>query len=283
MTGPTAGGRRAVVAVDWSGDVRAETGVHDKLWVAEVVDGELVALDPSSRAGSCARIVALAGRWGPELLAGLDVGFAYPSWFLAELGMADGPRLWAAAAAAADLPRAGPGPFPGARPFPDVTATPFFGWKGSSAPPPPRRFRACEVAARAAGYQPKSTFQVGGAGAVGTGTWRALPHLHRLSAAGLAVWPFDPATGAPVVAEVYPRMHTGPVVKSRFLAREARWGELVGGWGMTVGAGLVARALGSEDAFDAAVTALSLARAGPVPPPPTDPLARREGWILGLG
>ena len=37
--------------------------------------------------------------------------------------------------------------------------------------------------------RPKSTFQIGGAGAVGTGSLRGMPHLLTLREAGCAVWP----------------------------------------------------------------------------------------------
>ena len=78
-----------------------------------------------------------------------------------------------------------------------------------------------------------------------------------------------------MVAEVYPRWCTGPVVKSRPAARAAhlaqRWPE--------VAPHLVELAAGSEDAFDAACAALTLSH-GPVALPPADDLDRVEGRVL---
>src|ERR1035438_6219537 len=48
-----------------------------------------------------------------------------------------------------------------------------------------------EQAAKVKGIAPKSPFQIGGAGAVGTGTLRGIPELERLHEAGFRVWPFE--------------------------------------------------------------------------------------------
>jgi hypothetical protein len=105
------------------------------------------------------------------------------------------------------------------------------------------------------GIRPKSTFQVSGAGSVGAGSIRGFPVLARLRAAGWSIWPFDPGV-PPVALEVWPRALSGPVVKSRADARARH---------LAVSAPdmpehLRARAIASEDAFDAAVTALGMAR-----------------------
>jgi hypothetical protein len=82
-----------------------------------------------------------------------------------------------------------------------------------------------------------------------------MPLLHELDAAGARIWPFS-ATGAPLVLEIYPRLFTGPVHKSSAEARaallDARYPDL--------DACHRALAVGSEDAFDAAVSALEMAR-----------------------
>ncbi|MEX0750548.1 MAG: hypothetical protein WD359_07030, partial [Dehalococcoidia bacterium] len=57
-----------------------------------------------------------------------------------------------------------------------------------------------------------------GAGAVGTGSLRGMPMLHRLHAAGMHIWPYDDP-GYPLVIEIYPRLLTGPVRKSSPQAR----------------------------------------------------------------
>jgi len=78
-------------------------------------------------------------------------------------------------------------------------------------------------AAKVAGIAPKSAFQIGGAGAVGTASLRGMPYLLRLREAGFAVWPFDaPALQrSPMVVEIYTRLMTGAVNKSSESARTA--------------------------------------------------------------
>ena len=90
-------------------------------------------------------------------------------------------------------------------------------------------------------------------GAVGTGSVRGMPHLLRLRAAGFSVWPFDPASPWTVM-EIYPRLLTGPVHK-RSRADRVRYLESVR-WSVpeTFGPSLA----GSEDAFDAGISALVL-------------------------
>lgn len=103
-------------------------------------------------------------------------------------------------------------------------------------------------------FQPKSVFQIGGAGAVGTGSLRGMEHLATLAAADCSIWPFDPP-GWPRVVEIYPRLLTGKVHKSRHRERlghlEEHFAALPEPWRE--------RAAGSEDAFDAAVSALRMA------------------------
>ena len=125
-------------------------------------------------------------------------------------------------------------------------------------------------AARAAlmkGIQPKSPFQVGGSGSVGTGSLRAMEWLLKLREAGFRVWPFEDArlSGArpkPLLVEMYTRLLTGPVKKANAVARAAylkrRRAEdaLYGG----LARGVVAKAEGSEDGFDALVCCVEMVR-----------------------
>jgi hypothetical protein len=109
---------------------------------------------------------------------------------------------------------------------------------------------------------------------------RGMPHLLRLRAAGVPVWPFDDvsedgtATG-PFVAEVYPRWCTGPVIKRLPAARAHHLAAL--GPAIPEAARDVATA--SEDAFDAACTAVAMSR-GRCRPPTADGHDRVEGRIL---
>lgn len=258
-----------VIAIDWSG---AASGAARKIWLAEVTAGRITRLeDGRSREQIAAHLLAEAAR-DPRLIIGFDFAFSFPAWFLREHGLADAPALWRLAAREAEGWLA-------------ACAPPFWGRPGKrrpALPADPDRFRRAErELASVAGIRPKSIFQIGGAGAVGTGSLRGLPILGQLHAAGFAIWPCTPP-GWPLVVEIYPRLLTGPVTKSRATSRAdylaARFPALPGA--------ILARAVGSEDAFDAAVSALvmgeHLADLGALPAA-ADPLLAREGaiWFPG--
>jgi hypothetical protein len=104
-----------------------------------------------------------------------------------------------------------------------------------------------------------------------------MPLLARLREAGFAIWPFDPA-GPAAVVEIFPRLLTGAVTKSDPSARE----RYLAAHREQLGAALLDRAASSEDAFDAAVSALRMARhAGALRAlaPAADPVERLEGRI----
>jgi hypothetical protein len=106
-----------------------------------------------------------------------------------------------------------------------------------------------------AGIRPKSVFQIGGAGAVCTGSIRGMAMLARLHHAGFSVWPFDPPA-FPMLVEIYPRLLTGPITKSSEDSRRAylRNSRAIRGRHRE-------QAATSEDAFDAAVSAVAMAGA----------------------
>ncbi|MBV8693502.1 MAG: DUF429 domain-containing protein [Actinobacteria bacterium] len=243
-----------VVAVDWSGRVQ---GGGRYRWAAEVVNGELVSLRDGWDIDSLfTHLVDLAER--DDIAVGLDFSFSLPAWFLDTLGVADGPALWDVVAFEGEA-------------WLRECAPPFWGRPGR-ARPEQQHLRDCERAtAGFAGVSPKSTFQIGGAGSVGTASLRGMPLLTRLRAAGFAIWPFDDP-GWPMVLEVWPRLFTGPVVKSNADARAAYARDR----------GLPAEVAVTEDAFDAAVAALGMWAArhelGCLPRRGVG-IARREGWI----
>jgi diadenosine tetraphosphate (Ap4A) HIT family hydrolase len=82
-----------------------------------------------------------------------------------------------------------------------------------------------------------------------------MPVLSQLSGAAFSIWPFESAD-RPLVVEIYPRFLTGDVVKSDPAKRRAyllrEYSDLEPQW-MEIAAS-------SEDAFDAAVSALVMAR-----------------------
>lgn len=251
-----------MLAVDWSGDKRVEsTHRHEKLWVAEVLDGRLLRVEPCSRQGAM-RWVRASAAADPRLVVGLDFAFSYPAWFLSEHGFSSAAALWRMVGA---LP---------------VDRPPFWGWAGSRRPSGVELFRAAD---RAAGPALSSPFQLAGAGAVGTGSRTGMPHLSALADDGFAVWPFSGAVAdRPLVVEIYPRRFTGPVVKSRFLERRRWWEERRPPVDDPM---LVAAALSSEDAFDATVSAMAMAdmvdRLRRLPTV-TDPAIAIEGWIADV-
>ncbi len=251
-----------IVAVDWSGSKSSE---RRAIWVAEAIGGELVRLeDGRTRAQVADHVLALAAA-DRELVVGFDFSFSLPAWFFAARGFATVDELWAAAARDGDDWLAACDP-------------PFWGRPGRRRPELPAHLRVTEAAiAPYGGVRPKSTFQVGGNGSVGTGSIRGWPVLARLRSEGFAIWPFDNAR-TPLAVEVYPRACTGAVVKSDARQRAALLDERFPG----LDGELRARAVASDDAFDAAVTALVMAAHGDEfseLAAPTDSEARLEGWV----
>jgi hypothetical protein len=234
---------RACIAVDWSGAIAS---VRSRLWLADARAGGLARLEHGfSRDEVVRELIDRAAR-EPSLVVGLDFAFSFPGWFVGELGVASARELWELVAREGEdwLARCA-APFWGrpARPRPPEAA-------GRSA------WRATESSRLpVAGIGPKSIFQIGGAGTVGTGSLRGMPYLAELQDAGFSIWPFDPPR-LPMVVEIYPRYLTGAVEKSSRIARalylEARHAREP--------RELLDLAASSEDAFDAAVSALCMQR-----------------------
>ena len=251
-----------VVGVDWSGRTR---GARRAIWLADARDRELVRLEDGRTRGEVADHLLDLAADDPMLVVGLDFSFSLPSWFLAERGLTTVDDLWDAAARDGER-------------WLRACAPPFWGRPGHPRTPLGPELRATEAAtAGVGGIRPKSTFQIGGAGSVGTGSIRGFPVLARLRRGGFAVWPFDPAR-PPFAVEVWPRACTGAVVKRDPSARAALLDERHAG----LAPDLRARAVASEDAFDAAVTALVMsehAEALAALTGPGHPDAALEGWI----
>ena len=266
------GGLQRVVGVDWSGD--QGPGQRRKIWagVWTGATGKVALESGRSRDELMDWLVELA-RETPRMVVGFDFSFSYPAWFLRELGIGSAPELWRVVAD-------GQGERWLHKDCEDVR---FWGRVGSQRHgKKPAEFRGehahrmlrraetvlkvrAEIsdplaAARIAGIAPKSVFQIGGAGAVGTASLRGMAGLLRLRSAGFKIWPFDAPSGKePLVVEIYTRLMTGAVTKSSEAARTAylarrsgRENALYAGLSRPV----LAKARGSEDAFDALVTAL---------------------------
>ena len=160
-----------VIAVDWSG---AKTGAKSRIWLAEVCDGRLTRLESGrTRQELVKHLIAEAAR-DADLVVGLDFAFSFPHWFAKREDATSVEECWTLVAEKGeDWLRKCPPPFWGkpGKPKPDLPEDGHY-----------RRTERC--AARAEGANPKSVFQIGGAGAVGTGSIRGMPHLAHLAAKG---------------------------------------------------------------------------------------------------
>jgi len=243
-----------VVAIDWSG---AESKVAQRRGIQAAVchvdSGAVEVTGSRLRAEIEAYLLGLSNApvnapAGSSIVVGLDFSFSYPAWFLRELGCGSVFALWQMVAREGERWLREP-------------HSHFWGRRKGSGPPLSHRapgwlgYRACE-GALGGKRLPASSFQIGGAGAVGTGTLRGMPMLARLRAAGWSVWPFD-VPRLPMLVEIYPRVLTGPVVKSSAAARteylaQPRFDALL--------QETRAQAEASEDAFDALVSALVMRR-----------------------
>ncbi len=245
------------IAIDWSGRL---SGAANHIWTA-VADAERV---HELRAGRTreqltAWLIAEKER-DPGFVVGIDFAFGLPAWFCDEHGLAGAPDLWAFATKAVvtdwltDCP------------------PPFWGKPGRPRPKDLDGLRETDRLVRRA----KSVFQIGGAGAVGTGSLRGWETLVALRQAGFSIWPFEESHRLPLVVEVYPRACTGPVRKSDWRERR-RWVDRVS---PGLRSDLRDPIIASEDALDAFATALAMSRAKVSDPgAPSHPLAAREGWI----
>jgi hypothetical protein len=256
----------SVVAVDWSG---RRTGERRHLWTAEAHDGELLRLV----AGRTRREVIdeLVGRADemPGVVAGFDFSFSLPEWFLRDRGYANARALWDAAATDGEA-------------WLRECEPPFWGRPGRPRPDVPAHLRRTEAEiAAVGGIRPKSSFQIGGAGSVGTGSVRGFPALARLQDAGFTIWPFDEPARPPVAVELWPRALTGPVVKSDARARAAHLDQHL----PDLAPALRDAVVGSEDAFDAAVSAVVMSRHEPElrSLPALDDEGRSEGCVWSVG
>jgi hypothetical protein len=251
-----------VVAVDWSGNA-TNRGQQEHIWVGVVRDHRLVVLENGRLRHEVIQLVIEAARRDGSTVVGLDFAFSFPAWFLRAHNLEDVGSVWNLVATDGEEWLRG-------------CRSPFWGRPGTTRPMLPGHFRVTDLACKpVAGIAPKSVFQIGGAGAVGTGSIRGMPLLRDLRSAGFGIWPFDPIKPATAI-EIYPRALTGPVKKSD---PAARWSYLRG-WGMPEA--LRARAEDSEDAFDAAISALRMSRnIGSLTAlrPTTDPVTLLEGSI----
>jgi hypothetical protein len=273
-------GLERVVAVDWSGD--KGPGQRKKIWagVWTAATGKVTLESGRSRVELMEWLVELAGET-PRMVVGVDCCFSFPAWFLREHGCGTVFDFWRRVAA-------GQGERWLARECADVVRDERF-WGAPHKRPEQfcgvglwRSMRTTDMenkitpkmlegdperAAKVKGITPKSPFQIGGSGSVGTGSLRAMPFLLTLREAGFRVWPFEGSSvGAkkpvPLLVEMYTRLLTGAVAKSNaearkaYLAAKRRADAAYAG----LSRGVRAKAYASEDGFDALVCCVEMVR-----------------------
>ena len=285
-----------VVAVDWSGD-RSAAGQRKKIWAGVWTAGGPLRLESKMTRETLIDWLIERSRDTPRMVVGVDFCFSYPAWFVAEHGAKTAPEFWEIVVEHGErwLGR-------------ECQDARFWGRVGKfrTGKKPPefcgdfglRMLRqadiACKVqakvldpseAAKVKGIAPKSPFQIGGAGAVGTGTLRGIPLLPKLVRGGFSIWPFHP-TRLPMVVEIYPRLLTGEVKKgnaeerAKYLKRKQK--EEAGY--ASLDKEVLTKAQGSEDAFDALVSVMEMsARRGDFLrlEQSTDTVTRLEGAVWG--
>ena len=268
-----------IVAIDWSGRVDAagqRRHIFSAVWErgAAGTNPRVRLENGRTREEIAEWLIALAAET-KRMVVSVDCCFSYPAWFLEEHGCATVFEFWEHVAAGhgerwlarecEDVrfwgkPRKKPAEFCGERMQRMMRLTDAENKMGAWLTDPVR-------AAKMRGIAPKSPFQIGGSGSVGTGSLRAIPILLRLRAAGFRVWPFEAsAIGAkdarPLLVEMYTRLLTGAVKKSSEEARRsyllAKRKSDAGYAGL--GRGVLATAYESEDAFDALVCVVEMAR-----------------------
>ena len=236
-----------VMAIDWSG--RSGSDQRRFLWLAEAADGELVRLEGGRTRAELVELLITEADHDPNLIVGVDFAFSLPAWYLQERPLT--PRqLWALLADEALTPTMRQ---LGLARWMNRPELPF--WITGEAHArlaPEQMLRRTEQEVRVPGVQPKSVFQLVGAGQVGRGSLYGMAALHQLAGAGFRIWPFDPSE-LPLVVEIFPRVLTGPVRKNSPSERGAYLGSV------PIRADLGRLAAASEDAFDAAISAVVMA------------------------
>lgn len=300
-----------IIAIDWSGD-RSAAGQRRKIWAGIWTAASVhPAKSASHKTSAPGRVTLEAGRtrdevaeWlialarqTPRMVVGFDFCFSFPAWFVRECGATTAPEFWELVAAThgerwlatgcadvrfwgkAGCARNGkrPAEFSGSQLHRMLRATDIDCKLAALIPD-------AERAARVRGITPKSVFQIGGSGSVGTASLRGIPILLRLRNAGFAVWPYDkPNPARPLVVEMYTRLNTGAVRKSNAEARAAylRRKRAEDPAYSALSRPLLEKARASEDAFDALVSCMVMTawrdrftRLGT----PRDPNHTIEGW-----
>ncbi len=241
------------VVVDWSANSTPKRG-RDSVWIATRDDSGLSLANPPTRHEAEGVLVERLCDGRPTLLA-VDFSLGFPAGTAAALGL-DGCAWTATAALLAELIVDGAD---NANNRFEVASTLNERITGSAAPfwgcPPSRRtatleptkpvgqpplpeWRIVERLLRERGHRPFSSWQLLGAGAVGSQSLVGIPMIVRLAARlgeRVRVWPFADGLRVPeldadsvVVAEVWPSMH--PLAEAGPAVRDAQQVVAVADW-----------------------------------------------------
>jgi precorrin-8X/cobalt-precorrin-8 methylmutase len=273
-----------VVVVDWSANSTPKLG-RDSIWIAEYHRTGVVAVEnlPTRAAAEAALVDLVESNPTSATLLAVDFSLGYPVGTAAALGLTGEPwsAMWDllaqdidddhrnannrfAVAAALNARLSG-------------TAAPFWGCPPSRAtetltPTKPRDFaelaewRAVETCLRDRGHRPFSSWQLLGVGAVGSQSLLGIPMIARLRRRlgdRVEVWPFTPAGGAVVVAEVWPSLLA---VDTSALVRDAAQVTATANW------------LAENDRRGALQTFFSPS----LPADVSAAVTSEEGWVLGV-
>jgi len=235
-----------VIAIDWSG--RGGRDQSRYIWLAEVAGGSVRRLECGRSRLEVGHHLADLAQRDPSLVVGLDFAFSLPEWLLRKQKIASANEVWRFLADE-DL-------FPlmkqlGLREWIKEPDWPFWNKSRPADLEPVMRFRRTELEVAVLGTQPKSVFQLVGAGQVGPGSLYGMQALDALSRAGFSIWPFDEPK-FPLIIEIFPRTLTGAVVNSDGAARAHYLQRL------SLDPETQNKAIASEDAFDALVSALAM-------------------------
>lgn len=278
-----------VIAIDWSGRVDI-AGQRRHIVAATWQQGKVRIESGRTRDEVADWLITLAQK-DPRIVVGFDFCFSFPAWFVRDEHSAkDAPHFWRKVVAEHGerwlsrdsqdrrfwgKPHKRPAEFSGDNIHRMLRATDIDCKLVAHIPEEER-------AMRVKGITPKSVFQIGGSGSVGTASLRGMQTLVRLQDAGFAIWPFD-NTKLPMVVEMYSRLNTGPVHKSNpdaraaYLKRKQQEDAAYAALSRTA----LQKARASEDAFDALVSCMVMAQQRErfvALPKPRDPLYQLEGW-----
>lgn len=221
-----------VVVVDWSANARPVRG-RDSVWIAVLESSGVSTSNPATRSEAMHELDDVCRRGG-RTLVGVDFSLGYPAGTASALGLGGPPwrAIWDLLSAAVDDADdntnnrfevastlnarigQGPGPFWGCPPSRRTTTL----TSTKVDPSPLSEWRTVEAELRRRGRRPFSSWQLLGAGSVGSQSLLGIARLARLeralTASGLTVdiWPFtgDDPTADVVIGEVWPSLHPLP-------------------------------------------------------------------------